>query len=71
MQTVSQDLRQEVLLGAMLIPKGPCRYMVYTYGPRGSHIPTVRPWYIPYSYIDPLGMCACAHMYMKQPVGML
>ena len=23
---------------------------------RGSHIPTLRPKYIPYTYIDPLGM---------------
>ena len=35
-----------------LNPKGPCRYMVYT---RGSHIPTLRPKYSPFTYMDPLG----------------
>ena len=24
---------------------------------RGSHIPTLRPKYTPYSYMDPLGLC--------------
>ena len=38
-------------------PKGPCRYMVYTSGPKGSHTPTLRPKYVVYSYTDPLGSC--------------
>ena len=36
-------------------PKGPCSYTVYTLGPKGFHVPTLRPKYIPYSYMDPLG----------------
>ena len=27
---------------SMLFPNGPCRYMAYTLGPRGSHILTLR-----------------------------
>ena len=36
-------------------PKVPCRYMVLR-AQRGSHIPTLRPKYIAYSYMDPLGL---------------
>ena len=30
-------------------------HMVYTFGPEGFHITTLRPTYIPHSYMGPLG----------------
>ena len=36
-------------------PKGLCRYMYIIGAQRGSHLPTLRANYIPYSYMDPLG----------------
>ena len=43
-------------VGLMKIPKAPCRYIRYILrAQRGSHIPILRPEYIPYSYMGPLG----------------
>ena len=36
-------------------PRGPSSYIVYTLGPKGPHITTLGPKYIPYSHMDPLG----------------
>ena len=42
-----EDLPQRVHVGIWYILRAQ----------RGSHIPTLRPKYIPYTYIDPLGSC--------------
>ena len=61
----------------IIIPKGPCNVAIWYIlrAQRGSHIPTLRAKYIPYSYMDPLGirmitmiivitMNICSHVYI-------
>ena len=52
----SGEKKQASRMAKTTIPEGPCRYMVNTQGPKASHIPTLKPKYIPCNYMDPMGM---------------